>query len=313
MSERIRIFLIEDDEADAFYLQELLGHNNIHFFTHVLSLSQAKKLLIEAEYDIILLDLTLAESSGIETLQLTLGFVKTLPIIVLTGLDDEAIALQAVREGAQDYLVKGSFGKELLLRAMRYAIERKRMQNMRDDVERIMRHDLKNPIASMISFIRLVKMEKNLSEMLKKYIDVADETASRMLTIIDMTQDLYRMEMKTYSPKFTDVDLLHVIAAIKKDRFIKSSADSIQIEVFADGKFVEEYDDTRNDFVIQGEEVPLSMMIQKRFFDKYVSGKKKGLGLGTYYAKLIAQLHGGSIRLKSTVDCVEVEVKLPCS
>ena len=75
-----------------------------------------------------LLDLSLPDSQGLETFAKVYAHSPTVPIIVLTGNDDHDLALKAVKSGAQDYLVKGRLDRELLLRAMRYAIERKRYQ-----------------------------------------------------------------------------------------------------------------------------------------------------------------------------------------
>ena len=73
-----------------------------------------------------MLDLSLPDAEGLETLERTHAHSPNLPIVVLTGLDDEALAVRAVREGAQDYLVKGQVTGQVLVRAMRYATERKR-------------------------------------------------------------------------------------------------------------------------------------------------------------------------------------------
>ncbi|MFA6293919.1 MAG: response regulator, partial [Victivallales bacterium] len=85
--------------------------------------------LAAGKYDVILLDLTLHDSHGFETFSTMLKAAPDIPIVVMSGSDDETLSLHAVREGAQDYLVKGQADANLLSRAIRYAIERKEAQS----------------------------------------------------------------------------------------------------------------------------------------------------------------------------------------
>jgi len=126
--------LIEDNPADARWIQEMLagGRPGGALFAafelaHVERLSQALAALAEGTFEAILLDLSLPDSDGLETLHRTLDAAPGVPVVALTGLDNEAMALQAVREGAQDYLVKGQVNEHWLARAISYAIERKRL------------------------------------------------------------------------------------------------------------------------------------------------------------------------------------------
>jgi DNA-binding response OmpR family regulator len=122
------VLLIEDDENDRALFSRLVSRAE----WKVDSASTLDEGLgrIGKEFPaVVLLDLGLPDSNGISGLrQLTRRFPE-LPIVVLTGLDDEAVGLQAVREGAQDYLVKGQVAGKLLDRSLRYAIERKRAES----------------------------------------------------------------------------------------------------------------------------------------------------------------------------------------
>ena len=91
-------------------------------------MDSALERLRQETFDVVLLDLDLPDSHGMETLTLTQKGSGGLPIVVLTGLDDQTFAVEAVRAGAQDYLVKGRFDNELLVRTIRYAVERKRAE-----------------------------------------------------------------------------------------------------------------------------------------------------------------------------------------
>lgn len=128
----IRILLIEDNPGDARLVREHLadasGAQDFRL-EDASSLTAAMALTDPAgSPDLVLLDLSLPDSFGLETLARWQAHAPTVPVIVLTGSDDEALAVAAVREGAQDYLVKGRLDGGLLAQAIRYAIERKRVQ-----------------------------------------------------------------------------------------------------------------------------------------------------------------------------------------
>jgi DNA-binding response OmpR family regulator len=121
-----RVLLIEDNPDDACLLREALDEAKEQIqLVHVGQLEDAAKLFGQESFQIILLDLSLPDSQGIETLVRVQGQAPSVPIVVLTGLDDDNMALQAVRAGAQDYLVKGEIDTRNLLPAIRYASERK--------------------------------------------------------------------------------------------------------------------------------------------------------------------------------------------
>src|SRR5258708_346495 len=125
--EDTRVLLVEDNPADARFLREEIadvGAGGVRL-THVSRLEDALRKLDAEDFDIILLDLSLPDESGLDTLVRAHARAPGVPIVVLTGLDDEALAIKAVREGAQDYLVKGRTDGNLLVRSMRYATERK--------------------------------------------------------------------------------------------------------------------------------------------------------------------------------------------
>jgi signal transduction histidine kinase/DNA-binding NarL/FixJ family response regulator len=124
----IKLLLVEDNRADAVILEELLLETPTLTvdFTSVQRLSEALKRLATQKFDIIFLDLSLPDAQELEALTQIQQQNSTLPIIILTGLDNEEIATKAMRQGVQDYLVKGEVDSHTLVRAIRYAIERKR-------------------------------------------------------------------------------------------------------------------------------------------------------------------------------------------
>ena len=125
-----KVLLIEDNPGDARLIREMLAEDpEAPFRLHCAErLAHGLEILGEGEAALVLLDLSLPDSLGLDTFAKVYAHSPGVPIIVLTGNDDQTIALSAVKGGAQDYLVKGRLDRELLLRAMQYSIERKRYQ-----------------------------------------------------------------------------------------------------------------------------------------------------------------------------------------
>ncbi len=126
----LRVLLVEDNPTDALLLREAVADvpNTKVLLTHVERLDDALARLGAERFDVVLLDLGLPDSRGPETFARAHAQAPEVPIIVLSGLDDEDVAIGTVHAGAQDYLTKGRVPGDLLVRAMRYAIERKRVQ-----------------------------------------------------------------------------------------------------------------------------------------------------------------------------------------
>ncbi len=124
------LLLIEDNPGDARLLREMLSEQGSHgtALTHVECMAEAEKHLAGNAVDIVLLDLGLPDVQGMEAVRRAQTAAPRVALVVLTGLDDDSLALQALKEGAQDYLVKGQIETRGLLRALRYAIERKSME-----------------------------------------------------------------------------------------------------------------------------------------------------------------------------------------
>jgi CheY-like chemotaxis protein len=131
----IHILLIEDDADDAFLIMEMVSDEKTGAIgiEHVTSLTAGIERIRGGGVDIVLSDLGLPESCGLDTLNLLLPELgRTLPVIVLTGLADQEIGAEAVRAGAQDYLFKEEVTGSLLIRSILYGIERKKMMVERE-------------------------------------------------------------------------------------------------------------------------------------------------------------------------------------
>jgi len=128
----IKALLIEDDPEYAYLMREMLAAVKSTPFDleHADRLSTGLEQLAAGDIDVVLLDLSLPDSWGFDTFARARAQAPQVPIIVLSGLSDETLAVKAVREGAQDYLVKGQTEGHLLARAIRHAVERKRTQEV---------------------------------------------------------------------------------------------------------------------------------------------------------------------------------------
>ncbi|MGD0171846.1 MAG: ATP-binding protein [Halobacteriota archaeon] len=127
----LRVLLVEDNPGDAHLIKRLLTKSSAtkHALDAVDRLNAGIERCDQGSVDVVLLDLSLPDSLGIATVATMRAAVPRVPIIVLTGLNDLEVAVHAVREGAQDYLVKGTVTVDILERAMYYAIERKNLED----------------------------------------------------------------------------------------------------------------------------------------------------------------------------------------
>lgn len=160
-SETTNILVVEDEKVFAELVRAIVtdeGHGR-YAVTVATDLATATTQLAQGRFDLVLLDLTLPDGQGLETYQAIHHSAPLVPVIVLSGLSDEEVALQALRAGAQDYLLKNEFDGRLLARAIRYAIERKSVEaRLRESEE----------------FFRLI------SENVTDLISVVDENGKRL-------------------------------------------------------------------------------------------------------------------------------------
>src|SRR5689334_13621107 len=138
-SERIEILLIEDEHAEAERIMEMLAEDRRWVFSveHVRYLADGLDLLQSRSFDVILVDLGLPDSRGLETALSIRNQARHAPVVVLTTLDDLDAAITSLQMDIQDYLVKGESNSEMVARSIRYAIERKRIaEKLRESEQR---------------------------------------------------------------------------------------------------------------------------------------------------------------------------------
>lgn len=193
--QRIHILLIEDSSTDAQLIRDLLAEamrsslSQTQFqLTHARRLEEGIEQISRQIFDIILLDLALPDSFGLGTFGRILAIAPHVPIVLLTGIDDELLALEAVQQGAQDYLVKADVASSALLsRAIRYAIERHRLvaelsqkaselevrNAALDAFSHTMAHQIRGPLSQVIGYTEYAQttLGDNLTEDLRHILN----------------------------------------------------------------------------------------------------------------------------------------------
>ncbi|MDD2914523.1 MAG: EAL domain-containing protein [Gallionella sp.] len=151
-----RVLLVEDDPSDANLARQTLRASEELLFeiVWVTTLADTIKALRQDRFDVLLLDLSLPDSSGFKTVHAIRNEAAVLPLIVLTGHDDTGFALQTLEAGAQDYLIKGRFDSDTLVRAIRYSVERKRLAaNLQQSHDLL--HKLSDQVPGLIFQLKL--------------------------------------------------------------------------------------------------------------------------------------------------------------
>ncbi|MDJ0620549.1 MAG: ATP-binding protein [Calothrix sp. MO_192.B10] len=164
----VKILLIEDNLAEARLLQEFLKQAKSHEFTvvHVQRLAAGLHKLGTEYYDVILLDLTLPDSQGLASLPPLMSQASTIPIVVLTNTNDDELALEAVRKGAQDYLVKRQINVAILIRSIRYAIERKQALETLRNVNQTLENRVEEKTAELVKAREINQFKSEFVSML---------------------------------------------------------------------------------------------------------------------------------------------------
>ena len=213
MTNPIKVLLVEDNPGDARLAQEMLRTGGRQRFAveHVERLEQALTCLDREPFDITLLDLSLPDAEGMNSLLQIQDAHPDLPVIVLSGLEHDRVGAEAVERGAQDYLVKGGAQEDALARSIRYAIQRKRDHvQLREAMHKAevanrtkseflanMSHELRTPLNAIIGFAELIGEEKFGAighDNYREYIQDIHMSAGHLLSLINDILDLSKIE-----------------------------------------------------------------------------------------------------------------------
>jgi signal transduction histidine kinase len=327
------VLLVEDNPGDARLLREMLPSG--FDLTHVERLDEALKAC--GSVDVVLLDLSLPDSHGLDTFR-KVHAAADVPVLVLTGMADDEGAVQAVREGAQDWLVKGHVEGETLVRALRYAIERHRLTTRLQELDRVrslflsvVSHDLKSPAAAILAGIDLLLGGRlgDLNDRQRRVLELARRNALRQTRLVNDLLDVAVIEAGAMSLQRQAVSLraivdttLEELGPLVAERGLSVRKDDADAIIDADPdriaqalgnlianavKFA-----TREIGVIvdgcsvivedDGPGIPPELV--SSIFDRFVRGEgpRAGSGLGLSIVRGIAEVHGGNVRAENRAE-----------
>ncbi|MGL6344901.1 MAG: ATP-binding protein [Waterburya sp.] len=267
----IAILLIEDDLAEARLIQEILRNFDLNQFvlTHVQRLQTGLNRLKQQQFDLVLLDLTLPDSQGLSSVELLVQNSAHLPIVVLTNTNDNQLAIEAVRRGAQDYLVKRKINIDVLVRSIQYAIERqkasdllretnenltnqiqqktselmkaKEINHFQSELVSMFSHDFRNPLTTVLSCTELLHNKNDLlSEERKVYLFQMLRNASKdMVQLLDEVLLVGQTESDTFQCNLTELNLELFCLELAEQLQFNANKKQIEVVFEAQGKITQ--------------------------------------------------------------------------
>jgi signal transduction histidine kinase len=222
---RVKILLIEDNPGDARLVEILLDESDFDNYEIInkQSLNDGIELHRQIDFAVVLLDLSLPDSRGFETLERFIQAIPLANVIVMTGLSDKALGLNAVKAGAQDFLMKGGFDPELLAKTLRYAIERKNVLNSLDESQRARKvaeesakmkenfiasisHEMRTPMNAIYGMSNLLA-QTILNEEQRSYIDSVKQSSEILLGVINDILEVSTLQNSKMEFESKDFDL----------------------------------------------------------------------------------------------------------
>jgi signal transduction histidine kinase len=221
------VLLVEDEPAYARLIREALAEadGETYEVTWTMSLDAALGRLASGSlFDIALVDLGLPDADGTEALAMISARSPATPIVVLSAQHDLDVALESMRLGAQEYLVKGQAEDVLLPRAMRYALERKRLQDVvasaraeaehanavKDDFLAMLGHELRNPLAPIVTALALMRVRSGAASMARE-LTVVERQVQHLVRLVDDLLDVARIERGKLELSKGTIDLADVV------------------------------------------------------------------------------------------------------
>ena len=348
------ILIVDDVETDVDTLVETLGDD--YEIAVALDGLSALESLRSHPPDLILLDILMPGMDGYEVCRRIKADAGTasIPIIFLTALTEIPDKVTGFTLGAVDYITKPFDIQEVKARvtthlALRAAIGRLEQQNqllaeaarLRDDVERIVHHDLKGPLGAIVSLPQLMLLSDNLTPEQRGYLEDIEQAGYMMLNIINLSLGLLKMEQGAYELAARTVDIVHVLGKVTAELGPLQRSRRVSVRLRRKG----EHGEAAGPFLVMGEELLCHSLllnllknalehspvggsvdillettqegmrcvrlhnqgetapeIRPRFFEKYATyGKAHGTGLGTYSARLMARTMEGDLLLDASV------------
>ncbi|MCE5341494.1 MAG: response regulator [Planctomycetaceae bacterium] len=264
----MKVLLVDDDELDRRLVKLVLvqSQGSVRFnIDTAASLSEALGKMQSGTYDIILEDMNLSDCRGTEIVEKVSAAVPNVPIVVLTGFDDDDAGLEAIRAGAEDYLVKGSGLEYTLVKTIRYAIERKKSKasliEAKNELEQTnaqlmqttikanilaqeaekanvaksqflanISHEIRTPMNAIIGFGEVLA-EEPLGDVQKSYVKLILDSAKRLLLLINDILDFSRIEAGRMKVEKTECDVQELIANIESLMRPEATAKNLEFNV----------------------------------------------------------------------------------
>ena len=215
-SETLKVLLIEDNPGDVRLIREMFAKAKHPVFKvdSVDRLTDGLARVSESQFDVVLLDLSLPDSNGLDTFVTLHGASEELPIVILSGLNDETTAIECVNAGAQDYLIKGEVNRHLLIRSLRYAVargvlEKERSQLLareraaraqaeaanraKDEFLAMVSHELRTPLSAMLGWSRMLTTGKLDPDTVSRGIEAIERNARAQTQLIGDLLDISRI------------------------------------------------------------------------------------------------------------------------
>lgn len=276
----IRVLLVEDKVADADIVREYLSsHEKYHFeIQRSGSLSEATNFINREGFHVILLDLNLPDSSGLNTFEKIKAMASSTPVLILTGIDDRELALKVVRGGAQDYLVKGQFDSHMLTRLIEFAIERTNFDRerselllselaakqraetallSRDEFLAIASHELKTPLTSLKLMLELARKRVrnngtsiNTGAELISVIQSAERQINRLSHLIQNTLEISQINAGRLKLELEEFDLVELVTSIAHEMEEQLTLAKCKLEISSPAALIGYWDRFRIEQVV---------------------------------------------------------------
>jgi signal transduction histidine kinase len=330
------LLIIEDNPGDARLICEMLNEENSvqTQLVHAGTLNEAEKLLATQSIDFILLDLGLPDATGFEAIKRIRVLAPDVPLVVLTGMDDDEVAAQSLQQGVQDYLIKGQIESRGLLRTLRYASERKRLESLKREFVSTVSHELRTPLTSIAGSLKLLVSGTSgvLPGPTARLIEMAHTNCLRLVRLVNDILDTEKLESGRLAFRLIRVDARSLVeSVVASDRgFAESLGVRVDVAGVANGVAYVRADTDRltqavsnllsnavkfsTQVVVSVEEagdlVRISVRdngpgippeFRSRVFQRFAQAdgsttrRKGGTGLGLYIVKQIVERLGGKV------------------
>lgn len=347
-SEMNNVLVVDDTEANIDILVEALSDD--YEISVALDGESALEAVAEERPEIILLDIMMPGMDGYEVCRRLKADCATrdIPVIFITAMADAQDEARGLAMGAIDYITK-PINPALVRARVKNHLDLAAHTRLKTDVERIMRHDLRTPLTAIVGLPPLLLLAENLENHQRDMVKRIEEAGYLVLSMVNLSTALFKMECGTYRFAPETVNLLGVVRKVLQAHEGRMEDRGLDAVVLVDGAEPSDQDE----FLIMGEELLCYSMlanlvanavdaspenealtisldhgekprisirnkgevpeaIRDRFFEKYATeGKTKGTGLGTYSAKLIAKAHGGEINMETGRGETTVFISLP--